>query len=258
MAPPKTMESGKGHVAGWRGCICGLLCSHLEPTDGLIQRHPAFSRFAGAATVADAAMDLSARADRFCLRIEPPHVHPWTFLFSRRLVLLSRSVFPQVSTGFCAATCSRGYHWGGGETAAEGKVRLGAGRTTPALARNMDVSADIYCRLYVEPANHQHPALCSAVGTADFDISSVAENDRRTQARLADCTIRRLGYGRPRSRVRRRCRLGLSKLFSLSKLIQLGEAGVRADERFQPRLEPGVAGSRALCGAAGTEACVGG
>src|SRR6266516_1896608 len=230
MAPPKTMESGKGHAAGWRGCICGLLCSHLEPTGGLIQRHPAFSRFAGAATAADAAMDLSARADRFCVRIEPPHLHPWTFLFARCVVLLPDIVLLEVSIGVCSATCSCSCYRDGGETAAEEQVLLGAGRTTPALARNMDVSADIYCRLYVEPANHQHPALRGADSIADSNAGAFAENDHGTERGLAGRTIPGLGYGGARAGSGHRCCLGLSKLLSVSKLVQLGETGLCIDE----------------------------
>src|SRR6266700_2600044 len=252
MAPPKTMESGKGHVAGWRGCICGLLCSHLEPTDGLIQCHPAFSRFAAAATVADAAMDLSARANRFCLRIEPPDVPPWTFLFSRRVVLLSRSVFPQVSTGFCAATCSRGYHWGRGETAAEGKVCLGFDRNAPALARNLDFPVAVYGGLHVEPVDHQHPSFFSPTGAADSNAGAFAENNHGTERGLAGRTIPGLGHGGARAGSGHRCRLGLSKLLSLSKFIQPGEAWLCVDERFESRLEPGAAGGRTLCRTART------
>ena len=136
----------------------------LEPTNRFVPDHPAFSRFAGPAAAAHAAVALPAWPGFVCLQCrEPAHLHPRPCLSARSLVLFPRALPFEIAVGvpFAPPSCRRdGLDCEAAFTRAFGDTR----RHGPALAERLGFPGGFRRRLHAEPVGHQHPPFLGCAG----------------------------------------------------------------------------------------------
>src|SRR5450759_1772359 len=136
----------------------------LEPTHRFIPDHPAFSRCAGPASAAHAAVALPARSGFVCTQCsEPSHLHPRPSLSARSLVLFPRTLPFEIAVGvpFAPPSCRRdGLDCEAAFTRAFGDTH----RHGPALAERLGFPGGFRRCLLAEPIGPEHPPFLGCAG----------------------------------------------------------------------------------------------